>query len=131
MGAKGFEHTSQPWPYLLPSCAPSWAPCLPVSEEGAVPGPQLNFLQHLIVLGLLLRTVSCCPSNHTNSAVRLASATGFREQVQGEGLASTMLVSPAVTLKPSPAPDHPPAAPHPAWNRALVCSAEEYGRLTP
>lgn len=30
--------------------------------------------------------------------------------MQRDGQASTMLVSPAVTMKPGPAPDHPPAA---------------------
>lgn len=44
---------------------------------------------------------SYCPSNHTNSTMRLASASGFGEQVQGDWPASVALLSPAVVVKPT------------------------------
>lgn len=111
VGAKAFKHTSQPWPCLLPSGAPSPAPCPPVSGAGRGRGPhlgqQLDPLQRRTVLRPLLWLSPVAPVT-TRTCPRSGQRLGLQGAGAGGRHASTVLLSPTVTMKSGPVKAPPP-----------------------
>lgn len=110
-GGKGLQAHIPALAFLPPSCAPSPAPCPPVSGAGGGRGlhlgQQLDPLQRRTVLRPLLRLSPVAPVT-TRTCPGSGQCLGLQGAGAGGRHASTVLLSPAVTMKSGPANAPPP-----------------------